>query len=235
MRRLSFGQAPLRPARGVAALLVALSILAIPLTAAGASKKPTPAPKKKEAKVSKTRDYTKTLATLKTTQGDITVRFFYEKAPLHVKNFVDLAAKGFYNGTLFHRVIPEFMIQGGDPLTKDPKISPALYGTGNNTDPKGRPINVKAEFNEVTHKRGILSMARGPDPNSASSQFFIVVKDSPFLDRQYSVFGEVVSGMEVADKLVTESRSDLTDRFGGRPTVFQKLLKIELSEDTGSR
>jgi peptidyl-prolyl cis-trans isomerase B (cyclophilin B) len=222
-----------RAAVNALALSLLLAAGLSPSDAAAATKKP--ATKKKETKVSKSRDYAKTLAILKTTQGDITLKFYFDKAPEHVKNFIDLAAAGFYDGTLFHRVIPEFMIQGGDPLTQDPKISPALYGTGNKTDTKGRAVNVKAEFTELSHKRGILSMARGPDPNSASSQYFIVVKDSPFLDRQYSVFGEVVKGMEIADKIVSESRPDISDRFGGKPTVYQKLLKVELSEDTGAR
>ncbi len=214
---------------GPVAMIILISLLASggPLPAAPAKKT-----KKKESKVSKVRDYAKTLATLKTSQGDIVIRFYFDKAPNHVKNFVDLAARGFYDGTLFHRVIPEFMVQGGDPLTKDPKRPPVLYGTGNNTNKKGLPINVKAEFNDVTHKRGIVSMARATDRDSASSQFFIVVKDSPFLDNNYTVFGEVVKGIETADKIVTESRPDLSDRSGGRPTVYQKILKIDLSEDT---
>jgi peptidyl-prolyl cis-trans isomerase B (cyclophilin B) len=186
---------------------------------------------KKEKKVSsKPRDYAKTLAVLKTSQGEVTIRFFHDKAPGHVKNFVDLAAAGFYDGTLFHRVIPDFMIQGGDPLTKDPGKG-ALYGTGGHTDKAGKPLNIKAEFNDVSHRRGVLSMARASDPDSASSQFFVVVKDSPFLDRQYTVFGEVVKGMEVVDRIVTESNSDTSDpRSGGKPRAYQKILKVELLE-----
>lgn len=190
------------------------------------------APKKKEKKQvsSKPRDYGKTLAVLKTSQGDVTIRFFLDKAPAHVKNFVDLAAAGFYDGTLFHRVIPDFMIQGGDPLTKDPTQSD-VFGTGGNTDRAGKPLNVRAEFNDVSHRRGVLSMARASDPDSASSQFFVVVKDSPFLDRQYTVFGEVVKGMDVVDRIVSESSSDTADpRSGGRPRAYQKILKVELLE-----
>lgn len=189
------------------------------------------APTKKEKQVSsKPRDYGKTLAVLKTSQGDVTIRLLFDKAPGHVKNFVDLAAGGFYDGTLFHRVIPDFMIQGGDPLTKDPNRSEA-WGTGGNTDRSGRPVNVKAEFNDVSHRRGVLSMARASDPDSASSQFFIVVKDSPFLDRQYTVFGEVVKGMDVVDRIVAESNSDTADpRSGGRPRAYQKVLKVRLVE-----
>jgi len=134
-------------------------------------------------------------AIIKTKFGDMDIVFFPEKAPKHVENFIALAKSGFYNGTVFHRVIPGFMIQGGDPNTKDLN-KPETYGQG------GPSQRLKAEFNDIPHRRGILSMARTSDPNSAGSQFFIVVKDSNFLDGQYTVFGEVVKGMEVADKIV---------------------------------
>jgi peptidyl-prolyl cis-trans isomerase B (cyclophilin B) len=169
-------------------------------------------------------------ATITTTQGDITIRFFRDQAPGHVKNFLGLAASGFYDGTVFHRVIPGFMIQGGDPQTKDPKVSPSRYGTGGNTDAAGRELKIKAEFNKTSHRRGILSMARSSDPDSASSQFFIVVKDSPFLDRQYTAFGEVIEGIEVADLIVSESKPNLSDSSGGRPAVYQKIVKIGIAE-----
>lgn len=139
-------------------------------------------------------------AIIKTKFGDMELTFFPQKAPRHVENFLNLAKSGFYNGTIFHRVIPGFMIQGGDPNTKDPN-KPETYGMGG---PKER---VRAEFNDIPHKRGILSMARSNDPNSAGSQFFIVVKDANFLDGQYTVFGEVVKGMEVADKIVNLPRN----------------------------
>jgi peptidyl-prolyl cis-trans isomerase B (cyclophilin B) len=135
-------------------------------------------------------------AIIKTKFGDMDIVFFPEKAPKHVENFIALAKSGFYNGTIFHRVIPGFMIQGGDPNTKDLN-KPDTYGQG------GPSQRLKAEFNDIPHRRGILSMARTNDPNSAGSQFFIVVKDSNFLDGQYTVFGEVVKGMEVADKIVS--------------------------------
>jgi len=138
------------------------------------------------------------IAVLETNLGTIKFKFFPDKAPGHVKNFKDLAKKGFYNGTTFHRVIPGFMIQGGDPLTKDENR--ANDGTG------GPGYSIKAEFNDISHKRGIVSMARAQDPNSAGSQFFIVVKDAPFLDHKYTVFGEVVSGMDVADRIVAVDR-----------------------------
>ena len=135
-------------------------------------------------------------AIIKTKFGDMDIVFFPEKAPKHVENFIALAKSGFYNGTIFHRVIPGFMIQGGDPNTKDLN-KPETYGQG------GPSQRLKAEFNDIPHRRGILSMARSSDPNSAGSQFFIVVKDSNFLDGQYTAFGEVVKGMEVVDKIVS--------------------------------
>ena len=141
-----------------------------------------------------------TKAVIKTKFGDIEVKLFPEKAPNHVQHFMKLAKSGFYDKTIFHRVIPGFMIQGGDPNTKDPN-KPETYGMG------GPAERLKAEFNDVPHRRGILSMARTNDPNSAGSQFFIVVKDSNFLDGQYTVFGEVVKGIEVADKIVSLPRN----------------------------
>jgi len=139
-------------------------------------------------------------AIIKTKFGEMEIAFFPDKAPKHVENFLKLAKSGFYNGTIFHRVIPGFMIQGGDPNTKDVS-KPETYGLG------GPSERLKAEFNDIPHRRGIVSMARTNDPNSAGSQFFIVVKDSNFLDHQYTVFGEVVKGLEVADQIVSLPRS----------------------------
>jgi peptidyl-prolyl cis-trans isomerase B (cyclophilin B) len=197
--------------------LILMLLCAIPLLAAPAAQSTAAAKKKagKEKKVTP-RDYANTLATLQTDMGDITIRFFYDKAPNHVQNFVDLAASGFYDGTMFHRVIPGFMIQGGDPNTKKPEDPMHPYGTG------GSGKNVPAEFNDVSHKRGIVSMARASDPNSASSQFFIVVKDSAFLDHQYSAFGEVVTGMDVADKIAAVPRG-ANDR-PNQPIHIKKIL-----------
>ncbi len=138
---------------------------------------------------------TEKVAEIKTTKGDIHIRFFADRAPKHVKNFLELAQQGFYNGTKFHRVIPGFMIQGGDPNTKNADVN--TWGMGGNGSNR-----LTAEFSAVPHKRGIVSMARSQDPNSASSQFFIVVADSRFLDNQYTVFGEVTKGMDVADQIV---------------------------------
>jgi peptidyl-prolyl cis-trans isomerase B (cyclophilin B) len=139
-------------------------------------------------------------AIIETKFGEIELEFLNDKAPGHVKNFLDLARKGFYDGTTFHRVIPGFMIQGGCPNTKDAKSSRSQHGTG------GPGYNIKAEFNDTPHTRGVLSMARANEPNSAGCQFFIVVKDSGFLDRQYTAFGKVVRGMEVADQIVNAPR-----------------------------
>jgi len=178
---------------------------------------------------SKAPDPAHTQATLVTDFGDITIKFFPDKAPHHVENFLELASKHVYDGVLFHRVIPGFMIQTGDPLTKNAKTDRNLMGTGAyTTSTKGNEEgfvyntmrvadaeggqktetirNVKAEFNDISHKRGIVSMARASDPNSASSQFFIVVKDATFLDKQYTAFGEVTAGMDVADKIAAAPR-----------------------------
>lgn len=138
-------------------------------------------------------------AVIKTKLGDIEIKFLPEVAPKHVENFIKLAKSGFYNGTIFHRAIPGFMIQGGDPNTKD-SLKKDAYGQG------GPGQNVKAEFSDLPHKRGMVSMARAQDPDSAGSQFFIVVEESRFLDRKYTIFGEVVKGIGVADKIVALPR-----------------------------
>ena len=140
-------------------------------------------------------------AIIKTKFGDIEIKFYPDVAPKHVENFIKLAKSGFYNGTIFHRVIPGFMIQGGDPNTKD-TLKKDIYGQG------GPGHAIKAEFSDIPHKRGIVSMARAADPDSAGSQFFIVVEDSRFLDRKYSVFGEVTKGIGVADKIVNLARDE---------------------------
>ena len=138
------------------------------------------------------------IAVIETNFGTIVIQLFPDVAPGHVENFVKLAQDGFYDGTTFHRVIPGFMIQGGDPNSKDDDRS---------NDGQGGPgYTINAEFSDKPHKRGILSMARAQDPNSAGSQFFIVVADSNFLDGQYTVFGEVIEGMDVADKIVNVKR-----------------------------
>jgi len=157
-------------------------------------------------------------AIIETKFGEIELEFLSDKAPGHVKNFVDLAKKGFYDGTTFHRVIPGFMIQGGDPNTKDVQASRSRHGTG------GPGHTVKAEFNDTPHKRGVLSMARSSDPNSAGSQFFICVADASFLDRQYSAFGRVVRGMEVADQIVSSPR-DRADNPNDRVDMKVRIVE----------
>jgi peptidyl-prolyl cis-trans isomerase B (cyclophilin B) len=158
-----------------------------------------------------------TKATLNTKFGDIKIKFFPDVAPNHVNNFIELAKKGFFDGTTFHRVIPGFMIQGGDPNSKSTDKSKHGMGSPGYT--------VTAEFNDKPHKRGILSMARSAQPDSAGSQFFICVADSFFLDKQYTVFGEVVSGMDVADKIVgqpRDSRDNPNERIEMKVTIDEK-------------
>ncbi len=140
----------------------------------------------------------KVRAVVETKYGEIELRFFPEAALNHVRNFIELSKKGFYDGTIFHRVIPGFVIQGGDPNTKGTDTT--TYGMG------GPGYTIDAEFNDISHKRGILSMARSSDPDSAGSQFFIVVKDAPSLDGKYTVFGQVVRGMDVVDRIASLPR-----------------------------
>ena len=140
------------------------------------------------------------IAVIETSLGNIEFELLEDVAPGHVQNFKDLANSDFYNGTIFHRVIPGFMVQGGDPNTKsDDRSSHGMGGPGH---------TIKAEFNDEPHVRGIVSMARSQDPDSAGSQFFVVVKDSDFLDGQYTPFGRVIAGMDVADKIVDSPRDD---------------------------
>jgi peptidyl-prolyl cis-trans isomerase B (cyclophilin B) len=155
-------------------------------------------------------------AVIETVYGEIEIKFFPDKAPNHVKNFIKLAKEGTYDGTIFHRVIPGFMIQGGDPNTKGPDKS--TYGMG------GPGYTIDAEFNDISHTRGIVSMARASDPDSAGSQFFIVVKGSTFLDGKYTVFGEVTRGMEVADKIVNLPR-DARDLPRERVEMKVKIIE----------
>jgi peptidyl-prolyl cis-trans isomerase B (cyclophilin B) len=136
------------------------------------------------------------LAIISTTEGDMVIEFWPDVAPGHVENFKKLAQKGFYDGTAFHRVIKGFMIQGGDPLTKDASKERS-WGTG------GPGYQIKAEFNDKAHTRGVLSMARSNDPHSAGSQFFICHGDPHFLDKQYTAFGKLIKGDDVLEKIGT--------------------------------
>ena len=145
-----------------------------------------------------TADLSKYWVLLSTNRGQILVEFWPDVAPQHVRNFLDLSYTGFYDGLTFHRVIPGFMIQGGDP-----------DGTGSGSGPR----RLKAEFSQKEHVRGVLSMARSNDPNSASSQFFIMHQNSPHLNGQYSAFGKVLSGME-AVKAIANSKGEVSQRDG---------------------
>ena len=156
------------------------------------------------------------IVTIETNKGTIQVELYPEIAPNTVRNFLSLVHKGFYDGTIFHRVIPGFMIQGGDP-----------QGTGMG----GPGYSIRGEFsangfeNNLKHTRGVLSMARAMHPDSAGSQFFLMVEDAPHLDGQYAAFGKVVSGMEVVDKIASV-RTDWNDK----PTTPVKMKTVELIE-----
>ena len=157
---------------------------------------------------------------IKTNFGSIKFGLLPELAPETVRNFVTLAKNGIYDGTLFHRVIPGFMIQGGDPNTKDPNKK-SQWGMG------GPGHNIKAEFSSRSHLEGIVSMARATDPDSAGSQFFIVTSDNntEALDRQYTVFGKVTEGMDVAHKIENLPRDG-----NDCPKQEAKMLEVVISE-----
>jgi peptidyl-prolyl cis-trans isomerase B (cyclophilin B) len=138
----------------------------------------------------------KEVAVIKTSAGEMVIEFWPDVAPKTVANFKKLAKSGFYDGTCFHRVIKGFMIQGGDPLTKDP-AKEEMWGTG------GPGYSVDAEFNDKPHVRGVISMARSQDPNSAGSQFFICHGDPSFLNHQYTAFGKLIKGDDVLEKIAT--------------------------------
>lgn len=164
------------------------------------------------------------VAVIETDKGRIVVMFFPDVAPKHVENFKSLAKAGFYDGTRFHRCISEFMIQGGDPNTKS-LDHPRTWGTGGH-EVEGVKKTVPAEFNKVKHERGILSMARSSDPNSASSQFFIMHDTSPHLDGQYSVFGRAIEGLDVVDAIV--KTGDVNNNGAVKPAeaVVLKSAKV---------
>lgn len=152
--------------------------------------------KQETVTMDKPADTANEVAVIKTSEGEMVAEFWPDVAPKTVENFKKLAREGFYDGTAFHRVIKGFMIQGGDPLTKDDSKQ-ARWGTG---DPG---YKVKAEFNDKAHVRGVLSMARSQNPDSAGSQFFICHGDPRFLDRQYTAFGILIKGDEVLEKIAT--------------------------------
>jgi len=192
--------------------------------------KPTTDPYAPEEPAKPTTDMTTSsdIAVINTTQGPIEIEFFPKAAPNHVKNFIDLAKSGFYNDTLFHRIVPGFVIQGGDPNTKGDDSDRNTWGQG------GPDTTVKAEFNDIPHTRGIVSMARSSDPDSAGSQFFIVLENNAStknLDGQYTVFGRVISGMDIVDKI-----ADLQTYQSGtnkdQPVDFEqaRILSVEIKQ-----
>jgi peptidyl-prolyl cis-trans isomerase B (cyclophilin B) len=193
-------------ARTAATLVTGAFLAGLALAQAPAPKPPAaPAAPKKETSMptAEKSGAKKDVAVIKTSMGTIVFEFLPDVAPKMVDNFKDLAKSGFYNGTTFHRVINTFMIQGGDPLSKD--NDPSNDGTGSG------PRKMPAEFStKYSHVRGMVSTARASDPNSGSCQFFIVVKDSAFLDNQYTIFGRVLEGMDVADAIsnVPKDRND---------------------------
>jgi peptidyl-prolyl cis-trans isomerase B (cyclophilin B) len=157
------------------------------------------------------------VAVIKTSEGDMMVQFWTDAAPNTVENFKKLARQGFYDGTIFHRIVKGFMIQGGDPNSKDPAKENS-YGEG------GPGYNIKAEFNDHSHDRGVISMARGPDPDSAGSQFFICLAPVHRLDHQYTTFGKLIKGQDVLDKIGDTS---VTKNSMGEPSKPTKRIVIE--------
>lgn len=157
------------------------------------------------------------VAVMKTSEGEMVIEFWDDAAPETVANFKKLASSGFYDGTAFHRIVKGFMIQGGDPQTKDPSKE-ARYGSGD------AGYKIKAEFNNHSHERGVISMARSSDPNSASCQFFICDKHVPRLDGQYTTFGKVIKGLDVVDKIAA---TPVTDSAGGERSKPTRRVAIE--------
>jgi peptidyl-prolyl cis-trans isomerase B (cyclophilin B) len=166
-------------------------------------------------------DQAQEIAIISTDHGDMILEFWTDVAPKTVENFKKLAREGFYDGTAFHRVIKGFMIQGGDPLTKDP-AEEYRWGTG---DPG---YKIKAEFNDRPHERGVISMARSQNPDSAGSQFFICHGEAAFLDRQYTCFGKLVKGDEVLEKIATcETKGGGGEK--SRPAQRQGVVSIKIA------
>ena len=157
------------------------------------------------------------VAVIKTSEGDMVVQFWTDAAPNTVENFKKLARQGFYDGTIFHRIVKEFMIQGGDPNSKDPAKENS-YGQG------GPGYNIKAEFNDHSHDRGVISMARSSDPDSAGSQFFICLAPVHRLDHQYTTFGKLIKGQDVLEKI---GDIPVTRNSMGEPSKPSKRVVIE--------
>ncbi|MEA1882177.1 MAG: peptidylprolyl isomerase [Candidatus Marinimicrobia bacterium] len=177
----------------------------------------------------------KDVAVISTQFGHMVVEFYPEVAPMHVDNFQTLAKEGYFDGTTFHRVMPGFMVQGGDPNSKDNDRmndgtggrAGKYFGIGREDDPDS--WLVPAEFNDSLHVRGTLSMARTRNPNSASSQFFICHTPQPSLDRQYTVFGQVISGFEVIDQIANANTPRRENRMYQRPDGDNPYDKVEMS------
>jgi len=164
---------------------------------------------------------TNEVAVIKTSGGDMVVQFWTDAAPNTIDNFKKLARAGFYNGTIFHRIVKGFMIQGGDPNSKDP-AKENRYGEG------GPGYKIKAEFNDHPHERGVISMAREPDPDSAGSQFFICLAPVPRLDHQYTTFGKLIKGDDVLAKIgdTPVTRNGMGEN--SKPTARVVIEKIEI-------
>ncbi len=160
-------------------------------------------------------------AVIKTAHGEMVIEFWPEVAPKTVENFKKLARQGFYDKTAFHRIVKGFMIQGGDPLTKDPSME-ARWGTG------GPGYKIKAEFNQKPHERGVLSMARSQDPDSAGSQFFICLDNASFLDGKYTAFGKVVQGEDVLLKLGGVETKMGSGNEKSKPVARQEIESIRI-------
>ena len=161
------------------------------------------------------------VAVIKTSEGDMVVQFWTDAAPNTIENFKKLAKSGFYDGTAFHRVIKGFMIQGGDPNSKDP-AKENRYGEG------GPGYKIKAEFNDHPHERGVISMAREPDPDSAGSQFFICLGPVPRLDHQYTTFGKLIKGDDVLGKIGDTSVTRNSMGENSKPTTRVVIEKIDI-------
>src|SRR5882724_12051131 len=161
------------------------------------------------------------VAVIKTTAGEMVIELLAEAAPQTVENFKKLARQCFYNGTAFHRIVKGFMIQGGDPLTKDATMA-SRWGTG------GPGYQIKAEFNDKSHVRGVVSMARSQHPDSAGSQSFICLADAKFLDRQYTAFGRVIEGDDVLGKIGDTPAVQSGGGERSKPIVRQGVENIRI-------
>jgi len=168
-----------------------------------------------------------TTVRLQTTQGDLRIRFYPEKAPAHVNNFINLCGTGFYDGTYFHRVAPGFLIQGGDPNTRDGDLS--NDGLGGYTY-AGPNTSLRMESQETELFRGAIAMARTDEMDSAGSQFFIMLARSARLEEQYTVLGEVIDGIEVADRIAEEPGEPVQELGGFNPAKHQYLERCILEE-----